>query len=413
MTSLKTWCLLSLSVLLLSISPTETEVVQSMSDCEGFLLNENPPQIPDILINGTIMDQNRYKTICQTYENTRRFVTLYDTNNKIPVFSAYKYRGERRLDEDKRRPKNVSWKIEPQLEERESMSNMWDDVYKNQAINNDYRNTTIFDRGHVFPCSHAFDQSDKVSTFTLTNVVPQIKSFNQGSWSKMESCVKCVLQKYCINNNNDPEGFVVTGAKPGTETLNKKVNIPSVLWSAFCCYSKNKNKWLASAHWGNNIAEDSKSKYLETKTLKELHQELNIEAFPNSPQCPLTETVSEFYPEINLDNDCKNMCPPQASSAPPTTTTPTFTRHQLMMLYHRSKLMCRKALRRRANQSSSQSLRLRRLCLDLIRSRLRFDESNLPLKEVLLELLNNGDLYHDENDHNHPKLLPKSITIVN
>ncbi|KAK2899629.1 hypothetical protein Q8A73_012758 [Channa argus] len=114
MTSLKTWCLLSLSVLLLSISPTETEVVQSMSDCEGFLLNENPPQIPDILINGTIMDQNRYKTICQTYENTRRFVTLYDTNNKIPVFSAYKYRGERRLDEDKRRPKNVSWKIEPQ-----------------------------------------------------------------------------------------------------------------------------------------------------------------------------------------------------------------------------------------------------------------------------------------------------------
>ncbi|KAK2899628.1 hypothetical protein Q8A73_012757 [Channa argus] len=133
MTSLKTWCLLSLSVLLLlSIAPTGTEVVQSMSDCEGFLLNENPPQIPGILINGNIQDQKRYKIICQTYKNQTRFVTLYDTNNKIPVFSAYKYRGEGPLDEDMKR-QNVPWKIEPQLEERDSMSNMWDDVYKNQA----------------------------------------------------------------------------------------------------------------------------------------------------------------------------------------------------------------------------------------------------------------------------------------
>ncbi|KAF3698076.1 Endonuclease domain-containing 1 protein [Channa argus] len=324
MRSLKTWCLLSLSVLLLlSIAPTETEMVQSISECEGFIYDKTPTQIPGIVINGNIMDQKRYKIICQTYKNTRRFVTLYDIKNKIPVFSAYRYRGEGPLDEDKRRPKNVSWKIEPQLEERESISNMWDDVYKNQASNNDYKNTTIYDRGHLFPCSHAFDQSDKVSTFTLTNVVPQIKSFNQGSWAEMEKCVKCVLQKYCINNNNVPEGFVVTGAKPGTETLNQRVNIPSVLWSAFCCYSKNKNKWLASAHWGNNIAENSKSKYLETKTLKELHQEFNIKVFPNSPQCPLTETVSEFYPEINLDNNCH--CPPQASTttAPPTTPSTT------------------------------------------------------------------------------------------
>ncbi|XP_067380504.1 uncharacterized protein [Channa argus] len=321
MTSLKTWCLLSLSVLLLlSIAPTGTEVVQSMSDCEGFLLNENPPQIPGILINGNIQDQKRYKIICQTYKNQTRFVTLYDTNNKIPVFSAYKYRGEGPLDEDMKR-QNVPWKIEPQLEERDSMSNMWDDVYKNQASNNDYINNLGYNRGHLFPYSHAFDQDQKNSTFTLTNVVPQAITFNNGSWAKMESCVKCVLQKYCINNDNVPEGFVVTGAKPVTETLNTWVNIPSVLWSAFCCYSKNKNKWLASAHWGNNTAEDSKSKYLETKTLEELHQELSIEAFPNSPQCPLTETVSEFYPEIK--KNCK--CPLQAptTTAPPTTPSTT------------------------------------------------------------------------------------------
>ncbi|XP_067381177.1 endonuclease domain-containing 1 protein-like, partial [Channa argus] len=316
MSFLKKSCLLSLPVLLLlSIAPTETKVVQSVSECKGFLLDEIPPQIPGILIE-SIRDQNRYKVICQTYQDQPRFVTLYDITNKIPVFSAYRYRGTKGA-----RPKK-SWKTERELDD---MSNMWDGTFKekNQASNNDYINKQGYNKGHLFPSSHAYDQDDKISTFTLTNAVPQVITFNSGSWSKMESCVKCVLQKYCINNNNVPEGFVVTGAKPGTETLNQRVNIPSVLWSAFCCYSKKKNKWLASAHWGNNIAEDSKSKYLETKTLKELHQELNIKAFPNSPQCPLTETVSEFYPEINLDNNCH--CPPQASTttAPPTTPSTT------------------------------------------------------------------------------------------
>ncbi|XP_067380507.1 uncharacterized protein [Channa argus] len=319
MISLQTWCLLSLSVLLLlSIDPTETEVVRSMSDCEGFLLNENPPQIPGILIDGKIMDKNRYKILCQTYKNQTRFVTLYDITNKVPVFSAYRSGGAT----DKR--PEIFWKKEPQLEKRDPMSNMWDGVYKNQAADNDYKNTTIYERGQLYPSAHAFNQSDKVSTFTLTNVVPQIKSFNRRSWMKMESCVRCVLQTYCsINNDNVLEGFVVTGAKPGTETLNQRVNIPSVLWSAFCCYSKNKNKWLASAHWGNNTAGNSTSKYLETKTLKELHQELNIEAFPNSPQCPLNETVSEFYPEFSCDKNCH--CPPQAltTTAPPTTPSTT------------------------------------------------------------------------------------------
>lgn len=107
-TSLKTWTLLSLSALL-SITPTETEVVDSMSQCAEFLLDRTPPEIPGVLQNGNITDQNRYKTICQTYNDRRRFVTLYDTRNKIPVFSAYRYRGATGS-----RPK-TPWKVEPQV----------------------------------------------------------------------------------------------------------------------------------------------------------------------------------------------------------------------------------------------------------------------------------------------------------
>uniref|UniRef100_A0A3B5ACS7 DNA/RNA non-specific endonuclease domain-containing protein n=1 Tax=Stegastes partitus TaxID=144197 RepID=A0A3B5ACS7_9TELE len=299
------------------IVPTATKLVDSVSDCAEFLLQRSPPRIPGILQGGTVQNQNRYEVICQTLRDQKRYVTLYDTENRIPVFSAYKYKGE----QDKEEPK-TKWKIEPELEERNT-NNMREDQYIYQASNKDYKTDARYTRGHLFPVSHAFDRNDKSSTFTLTNIVPQVISFNDGSWQKVESCTKCVLQKYCISNNGDPEGFVVTGARPSTSnTLNNRVNIPSMLWTAFCCYSRNTNRWLASAHWGDNIAE-YESKYLQTKTLAQLHQELSsvgsrFEAFPGR-QCPLHTTVAEFYPE--MDSQCQ--CPPQASTttAPPTTTT--------------------------------------------------------------------------------------------
>ncbi|XP_029932725.1 endonuclease domain-containing 1 protein-like [Myripristis murdjan] len=299
----RTWAFLAL---LVSIGPLEAEVVTSISACPQFFLEETPPRIPGILEDGKILNQSRYKPICQTYNSERRFVTLYDINNKIPVFSAYKYIGNRTG-----RPKQ-NWRIELQLEVE--MTDQSNAVYMNQAGNNDYKNQLDLDRGHLFPSSHAFTTDDKKSTFTLTNIVPQAGSFNKNSWSKMESCVKCVLQKYCINNNELHEGFVVTGAQPSTNNfLNNKINIPSMLWSAFCCYSSSLNRWIASAHWGDNVPDEHTNKYLTTRTLEELHQTLSrfnpgFEVFPQI-HCPLNTTVAEFYSAINEENNnCK--CPP-------------------------------------------------------------------------------------------------------
>ncbi len=65
--------------------------------------------IPSILNNSVSQDNNRYKLICQKYQNAYKFATLYDTTNKIPVFSAYIYTGSYRG-----RP-HILWKIEPQV----------------------------------------------------------------------------------------------------------------------------------------------------------------------------------------------------------------------------------------------------------------------------------------------------------
>uniref|UniRef100_A0A1A7WV76 Si:ch211-133n4.10 n=1 Tax=Iconisemion striatum TaxID=60296 RepID=A0A1A7WV76_9TELE len=189
--------------------------------------------------------------------------------------------------------------------------------YMQQGVDTDYKSNGTFDRGHIFPSSYASTREDKHSTFTLTNIVPQAESFNKGSWNKMERCTKCVMEKYCTNSNGAPEGFGLTGSQPSfNNTLNNRINIPSMLWSAFCCYSTITETWLASAHWGDNVPDGSKNKRLETKTLAELQNRLwaadsEFKVFPGT-KCPLSTTVTEFYPDIpNCD------CPP---SSPPTPT---------------------------------------------------------------------------------------------
>lgn len=106
---------LLLLFLLLVFIPTGAKVVDSISDCEEFFLSHHdhhhPPEIPEILKGGKVTDSKRYKVICQVYLNKRRFVTLYDIKNKIPVFSAYVYRGQN----VRGRPKNPLWRVEPQV----------------------------------------------------------------------------------------------------------------------------------------------------------------------------------------------------------------------------------------------------------------------------------------------------------
>lgn len=110
MTYQKRWCLLPIAgFLILAIVPIAPEVMDSISKCAEFFLEGTPPEIPGILERGKILDERRYKTICQTFKNKRRFVTLYDTKNRIPVFSAYKYKGHM-----PGRPK-TPWRTEPQV----------------------------------------------------------------------------------------------------------------------------------------------------------------------------------------------------------------------------------------------------------------------------------------------------------
>ncbi|KAE8279453.1 hypothetical protein D5F01_LYC23042 [Larimichthys crocea] len=279
MTSLKTKniCFLA-AFLFLAIVPTLAKVVQSASECKGY--EPTPPEIPGILEGGVSKNNNRYRIICQTYNGVQRYLTVYDIENRIPVFSAYEYKGS-----EGDRP-GVPWKIEPQLELGTNLGDnmMKEDSninYNNQAVDKDYekaekkkgQKVIKYDRGHLFPANHASDQDELESTFTLTNAVPQDSNFNRGRWSQMEQCMKCIMD-YFISAHNF-KCFVVVGAKPGNTKLNdnnniakKKVNIPSMMWSAFRC-----GNGESGAYWDENIERDPPVP-MERNTVQQLQDEL-------------------------------------------------------------------------------------------------------------------------------------------
>ncbi|KAL0970661.1 hypothetical protein UPYG_G00245270 [Umbra pygmaea] len=172
------------ALLLLSLLPTGLfQVVNKFSDvpqCEGFFLDLTP-NIPDIFVAGDVQN-TRYKPICQFFETmekkilvrTYTFATLYDTDNKIPVFSAYTFTGT--VTEG---PTSTTWVTEPDLEDDE------------QAVNADYKGKKdILDKGHLFPCLFAPSAKAKTSTYILTNTVPQVSSFNRNEWKTMEGRIK-------------------------------------------------------------------------------------------------------------------------------------------------------------------------------------------------------------------------------
>ncbi|KAM9400665.1 endonuclease domain-containing 1 protein-like [Salvelinus alpinus] len=253
-------------------------------ECKKFFLEGTTPNLPGILYDGTVQDQNRYKPICQKFNNIYRFATLYDTTNRIPVFSAYTFTGSSKEG----RPK-LPCMIEPELNRYNNNHEMQVD-HSYQAGNYDYKNSIQnkgVNKGFLFPNSHAHDLDTQTSTFTLTNIVPQVVSFNDGSWKKMEDYVRTKFKEYCISNNLI-KAYVVTGAVPSeSNTLNNRVNIPDLMWTAFCCYNSEKKEWMAGAHWESNKKED-KGKTMITKTLGALEKMLKkggrAKVFPKD--CP-------------------------------------------------------------------------------------------------------------------------------
>uniref|UniRef100_A0A4W3H5J3 Endonuclease n=1 Tax=Callorhinchus milii TaxID=7868 RepID=A0A4W3H5J3_CALMI len=130
--------------------------------------------------------------ICQQYKGRARFATLYNSNLRLPVYSAYL------LHPHGMSAREDSWLIEPQAR-----------LGKSQALEEDYKGDP-YDRGHLNPVAHQAG-TNREATFTLTNVAPMHRTLNRGSWRVCEEQLRDLSSSLC------PPGvpvYVLTGTSP-------------------------------------------------------------------------------------------------------------------------------------------------------------------------------------------------------
>ncbi|KAM6949121.1 endonuclease domain-containing 1 protein-like [Aplochiton taeniatus] len=245
-------------------------VEQELSpDCREFLYLGTPP---------LGLGRRSLKTICQRYNKMPRYVTVYDTADHIPVYSAYTFKrsdGEKRVD--------VPWMYEPQLSTISDTGEMQPFprgyVHMNfedaQAVLDDYANAVHYERGHLNPDEHQADPDDKASTYTLTNVVPQVREFSAGAWKQQEHVIRRRLNNYCRGT-----AYVVTGITTSGSMIRRhnidRVAVPAYLWSAYCCINYDHNapyderyKFPAFGHYGPNEKENHRVQEMSVQKLEE------------------------------------------------------------------------------------------------------------------------------------------------
>lgn len=241
-----------LPVMLLVFSGGSAEVVNDfLNNCPQYFINSITP---------TILSGNQYKQICQTLDNIQYYATLYDTDNKIPVYSAYNLAARVQC------VRLNKWFIEPQLDNYQgsNMERKGKRVLNNQASNKDYEKSG-YDKGHLAPVFHAPSQPCAEATFTLTNAAPQLGSFNIQWYHIVEKNMASTVTDHCIKDT----AHIVTGVVPGNIKIKNRVRVPSHFWSAYCC--KNQTNHLIS---GGVIGENSQSSTIVQKTVKDLETDL-------------------------------------------------------------------------------------------------------------------------------------------
>ncbi|XP_041065142.1 endonuclease domain-containing 1 protein-like [Carcharodon carcharias] len=219
----------SLLLLLFLAGPVRGEVVRDFDKCSWFFQGQIPPHLPE-----TAHQVN----ICQRFKDHYHFATLYDTELRIPVYSAYRYPCSMGESEGYR-PR--LWFYEPQIEDSantEEMKSCNVSSSELQAVDSDYQDES-YERGHLYPFALNHNET-ATSTCTLTNAVPKSHEANV-RWSREVELVAQKLAQTCHKSNRSM--YLVTGAdNPLENKIKNRVSVPGLVWTALCCtFPQDKN----------------------------------------------------------------------------------------------------------------------------------------------------------------------------
>jgi endonuclease G len=100
-----------------------------------------------------------------------------------------------------------------------------------------------YDRGHLCPADDmSFSQSATDTTFYMSNMTPQMGSFNRGIWKKIEEKVRGWVKKY-------KELYIISGPilKKGLQRIGPKkdISVPMEFYKVILVYTETEKKMIA------------------------------------------------------------------------------------------------------------------------------------------------------------------------
>uniref|UniRef100_A0A8C5MJ12 Endonuclease domain-containing 1 protein-like n=1 Tax=Leptobrachium leishanense TaxID=445787 RepID=A0A8C5MJ12_9ANUR len=270
------------------------KVSSNFNDCRGQFYASTPPVGFDRLSS----QSGVITPLCLMYENYNNpyFASLYHKSNHYPLYSAYildarpgdttgsdqTFRLEPQLV-DTRLPQYIM--LQPQTEtaiRNLGLSGTPAELIKQtQAINSDYTGSN-YHRGHLNPNADHPAGPGQLVTYTLANVAPMLGSLNSGQWRSNESKVRSIAAT-CSRM------FVVTGVVPGNNWISvngvQRVNIPSHIWSAFCCVDNNNRPIRAEGSLSPNNANTVQSGLSISSLQSQLNSLLGVSVTLFSNNC--------------------------------------------------------------------------------------------------------------------------------
>ena len=233
------------------VQRTTSKIAESEEEWSANGCCHNCPNLNDIVRNS---GNQRYVPICQHGKSGTNsyFATLFDKENKIPVFSKYTLStmDTNSNEQNTNEQSNRNFLFEVQLVGHTTFGNIgnfrdvqqklglqreetWQRIKNTLAIEEDYKSDKNYHQGHLRPYAGCQNREAELATNTFTNVVPQVGSFNQGAWKSIEFQTRILIKDSKCEDN-----IVVTGAVPSSDELNGSVNIPSFMWSYVLCTNR-------------------------------------------------------------------------------------------------------------------------------------------------------------------------------
>lgn len=180
-----------------------------------------------------------YTYLCRT-----GYATIHDNKHKIPL-ASFEHLDPKTIGHGNVERKNT-FREDPDVRP-DARSHLSD--YKTGA--------KVYDRGHMADAQNASDNKAMYDTFLLSNMVPQVNSFNRGMWKNLETHVAKMVR-------NGRELYVISGSiVEDNKTIGKGVAVPTKLFKIVI--DKKTDEAIAYII-PNAVSNDSYSKYETTIT---------------------------------------------------------------------------------------------------------------------------------------------------